>query len=270
MSGYTIGEIIVWLVLAAILGFILGWLLRQLKCQREHSTAERAAVTPAPAKAAALSSSTTVESAGFAKSAKPLAGGKAPSAEYTIKGNKDSMYFHTPDSRSYGQTIAEVWFKTEADARAAGFTAPGTGGGAAKKVAAKKASPAKKVAAKKVAVAAAPAAKKTTAKKATAKKVTVAAVPAAKKAPAAKKTATKTAAKKAPAKKAVAAGRFPGSAAPLPGGRAPSAQYKIKGNEDSMIYHTPDSPFYGQTIAETWFKTEAAAVAAGFRKPRNA
>ncbi len=76
--------------------------------------------------------------------------------------------------------------------------------------------------------------------------------------------------KKAPAKKAVAAGKFPGSAKPLSGGRAPSAEYKIKGNEDSMIYHTPDSPFYGQTIAETWFKTEAAAVAAGFRKPRNA
>lgn len=275
MSGYTIGEIIVWLLLAAILGFVLGWLLRQHKYQRARSAAGRTAA--APAKAVALSGG--VESAGPVNARK---GGRAPTAEYTIKGNRDSMYFHTPGSASYEQTIAEVWFKSEAEARAAGFTPPGTGDGT-KKAAAKKA-PAKTATAKapaKTAAKKAPA--KTAAAKAPAKAVATNA-PAkavAKKAPvkaAAKKAPAKAPAKKAPVKAAkkapatttVAAGKFPGSAKPLSGGRAPSAAYKIKGNEDSMIYHTPDSPFYGQTIAETWFRTEAAAVAAGFRKPRNA
>ena len=284
MSGYTIGEIVVWLLLAAILGFILGWLLRQLKCQRDHGTADRPVDRTTPAKAAALGGAGTVESAEFANSAKPLAGGGPPSADYTVKGNADSMYYHTPDSRSYAQTIAEVWFKTEDDARRAGFALPGTDKKAAArpakktatKVAAKKAPAAKKsatkVAATKSAAKKAPAAKKaatnSAVKKAPAKKsaTKVAATKsAAKKAPAAKKAARAT-----PATKRVAAGKFPGSAKPLSGGRAPSVDYTIKGNEDSMIYHTPESPSYGQTIAETWFKTEAAAVAAGFRKPRNA
>ena len=30
MSGYTIGEIVIWLVLAAVLGFGLGWIAREL------------------------------------------------------------------------------------------------------------------------------------------------------------------------------------------------------------------------------------------------
>ena len=258
MSGYTIGEIIVWLLLAAILGIILGWLIRTSKCKRDHGAHEGAAAssttTTVSSNAAALSGASKVEPAGFAKSAMPLAGGKAPSGEYTIKGNVDSMYYHTPDSRSYGQTIAEVWFKSEADARAAGFSLPGGGGGAAKKSTAKKA-PAKA------------AAKKATAKKAVNK---APAKTAARKSTAKEAAAKKAAAKKAPAKKAVTPGRFAGSAKPLSGGRAPSADFTIKGNEDSMIYHTPESPSYSQTIAETWFKTEGAAVAAGFRKPRNA
>jgi len=36
MSWYTVGEILVWLLLAAILGFILGWLIRSLLCNRAH------------------------------------------------------------------------------------------------------------------------------------------------------------------------------------------------------------------------------------------
>ena len=43
--------------------------------------------------------------------------------------------------------------------------------------------------------------------------------------------------------------------------------FPIKGNEDSMLYHSPDSPSYGQTTAEVWFATEEAAEAAGFQKP---
>ncbi|WP_410785749.1 50S ribosomal protein L17 [Kribbella sp. C-35] len=92
--------------------------------------------------------------------------------------------------------------------------------------------------------------------------------------------AKKTAAKKAPAKKAAApkaeepkeekvqdvvAGKFDNSAAPLEDGSAPEG-FTIKGNENSMKYHTTESPWYDQTVAEVWFKTEADAEAAGFAK----
>jgi large subunit ribosomal protein L17 len=43
---------------------------------------------------------------------------------FPIKGNADSMLYHVPDSRFYNQTKAEVWFATEADAEAAGFSLP--------------------------------------------------------------------------------------------------------------------------------------------------
>ncbi|MDQ3653503.1 MAG: trigger factor [Chloroflexota bacterium] len=45
--------------------------------------------------------------------------------------------------------------------------------------------------------------------------------------------------------------------------------YPIKGNADSMIYHTPDSSSYANTIAEWHFATEEDAVNAGFRAPAN-
>ena len=47
-------------------------------------------------------------------------------------------------------------------------------------------------------------------------------------------------------------------------GEKPPAGYDIKGNEDSGKYHTPDSPWYGRTIAEVWFNSTEAAEAAGF------
>ena len=59
----------------------------------------------------------------------------------------------------------------------------------------------------------------------------------------------------------------PGSAHPLEGGDAPSEEYTIKGNADSMLYHPPESPFYGRTIAEVWFTDAATAEAAGFSLP---
>ncbi|SDS99179.1 50S ribosomal protein L17, sunset domain variant [Microlunatus soli] len=48
------------------------------------------------------------------------------------------------------------------------------------------------------------------------------------------------------------------------GAEAPSEDFTIKGNEDSMKYHTPESPWYGRTVAEVWFNSEEAAQAAGF------
>ncbi|WP_051204102.1 sunset domain-containing protein [Nocardioides sp. CF8] len=55
-------------------------------------------------------------------SADPLADGASPHESFTIKGNADSMLFHTAESPYYGRTRAEVWFDSEDRARAAGFT----------------------------------------------------------------------------------------------------------------------------------------------------
>jgi large subunit ribosomal protein L17 len=95
--------------------------------------------------------------------------------------------------------------------------------------------------------------------------------------------ATKRAAKKSPAKKTAAvesteveatdastenseAPYGEGSAAPLADGSAPEG-FDIKGNKDSMKYHTTESPWYEQTVAEVWFATQEAAEAAGFVAP---
>ncbi|MCL2652952.1 MAG: 30S ribosomal protein S2 [Propionibacteriaceae bacterium] len=47
-------------------------------------------------------------------------------------------------------------------------------------------------------------------------------------------------------------------------GDNPPEGYDIKGNEDSMKFHTPESPWYSRTVAEVWFNSVAAAEAAGF------
>ncbi|HEY0639233.1 MAG TPA: 50S ribosomal protein L17 [Pseudonocardiaceae bacterium] len=57
-----------------------------------------------------------------------------------------------------------------------------------------------------------------------------------------------------------------GSHAPLDDDSQPEG-YPIKGNAGSMLYHTPESPSYGQTKAEVWFATPEAAEAAGFQLP---
>jgi hypothetical protein len=44
--------------------------------------------------------------------------------------------------------------------------------------------------------------------------------------------------------------------------------FTIKGNAGSMLFHTEDSPYYGRTKAQAWFRTEEAAAAAGY-KPWN-
>jgi uncharacterized membrane protein ArfC len=54
-----------------------------------------------------------------------------------------------------------------------------------------------------------------------------------------------------------------GSARAGADGSGPSG-WLVKGNEDSKLYHTPDSPSYEQTAAEVWFKDEESAVQAGF------
>lgn len=65
------------------------------------------------------------EDAEWAGSVKPDADGNGPDT-HPIKGNADSMLYHTPDSRYYKVTKAEVWFDTEENAEAAGFSKPGS------------------------------------------------------------------------------------------------------------------------------------------------
>ena len=45
---------------------------------------------------------------------------------YEIKGNAQSMKFHAPGGRWYDSTVAEFWFKTAEDAKAAGFLEAGS------------------------------------------------------------------------------------------------------------------------------------------------
>lgn len=47
--------------------------------------------------------------------------GSAPTAEFIIKGKMGSMRCHGPESPYFHRTKAELWFRTESDAEAAGF-----------------------------------------------------------------------------------------------------------------------------------------------------
>ncbi|TWD75324.1 hypothetical protein FB561_6762 [Kribbella amoyensis] len=76
----------------------------------------------------------------------------------------------------------------------------------------------------------------------------------------------------APTADEVPPGKYgPGSADAVPH-QGPPDGFTIKGNAGSMLFHTPDSPYYGRTKPEVWFRTEADAERAGFtkyvRKPR--
>ncbi|WP_291414651.1 hypothetical protein [Actinophytocola sp.] len=57
----------------------------------------------------------------------------------------------------------------------------------------------------------------------------------------------------------------PGSAMPLPGGASPSPDFTIKASVSALRYCTPESPQFGRTVAEVWFKTPADAERVGFR-----
>lgn len=71
---------------------------------------------------------------------------------------------------------------------------------------------------------------------------------------------------------AVPAGRYGEGSADAVAHQGPPDGFTIKGNAQSMLFHTPESPYYGRTKAEVWFRTEADAERAGFtkytRKPR--
>ena len=57
----------------------------------------------------------------------------------------------------------------------------------------------------------------------------------------------------------------PGSAMPLPSGASPSPEFTIKASVTARRYCTPESPQFGRTVAEVWFKSPADAERVGFR-----
>jgi hypothetical protein len=61
--------------------------------------------------------------------------------------------------------------------------------------------------------------------------------------------------------------RPPASAVRSTGTTECPAGYPVKGNADSGLYHTPESPNYGATIPEFCFTSTEAAEAAGFHAP---
>jgi uncharacterized membrane protein ArfC len=118
------------------------------------------------------------------------------------------MLYHSPASPWYGRTKAEVWFRDEETAAAAGFARWDSRGRSARS------------------------------------------------------GDGEAAALVAPT---YAVGAFgEGSVDPLSDGSMPVG-FDVKGNADSMLYHSPASPWYGRTKAEVWFRDEETAAAAGFK-----
>ncbi|SDH66652.1 hypothetical protein SAMN05192558_113160 [Actinokineospora alba] len=54
-------------------------------------------------------------------SAMPLPGGESPSSDYVIKASVTALRYCSPESPKFDRTIAEVWFRSVADAERVGF-----------------------------------------------------------------------------------------------------------------------------------------------------
>ncbi|HEY0638840.1 MAG TPA: hypothetical protein VGD67_14415 [Pseudonocardiaceae bacterium] len=200
----------------------------------------------------------------------PLPGGGAPKG-HGIKALVDPMLYHAPNSPAYAQTVAEVWFRTEDDAEEAGFRpwnwrARRTGSIPRLDADGHPVTPAAVTPAAATTAEApeAPAAEEPVAPEHT----EAAAGPGPVQVPELEdlpELPTASSGTPGGAVTPVEESRYgPGSAAPLPDGSAPSAEYRIKGNGGSMLYHTMDSPYYGRTRAVAWFRTEEDAQRAGF------
>ncbi|MDQ6753245.1 MAG: 50S ribosomal protein L17 [Actinomycetota bacterium] len=116
---------------------VIELVLEPLSAKNAVVAEATAATKAAPAKAAkteaveteAVATETAgapvAEAAKYAGSHAPLADASEAPEGFEIKGNEDSMKFHVPGSRWYDATVAEVWFATAEDAKAAGFVPAG-------------------------------------------------------------------------------------------------------------------------------------------------
>nr|MCW2727794.1 hypothetical protein [Aeromicrobium sp.] len=134
MSGYTIGEIVVWLLLTAVLAFALGWMTRELLLRRRTgATADTSVVVPAvepdpeEEPEPAPEPEPVVTPGPHPGSALPLPGGAAPSAAHVVKVSRGSKIYHAPSSPAYARTTAALWFTDARAAEDAGFRKPKNG-----------------------------------------------------------------------------------------------------------------------------------------------
>jgi hypothetical protein len=219
-------------------------------------------------------------------SVRPNADGSSPDPAFRIKGNVDTMRYHGSRSPYFDRTPAAVWFRTGADAEAAGFVSWNTRG-RRPAVQGLVSTPAATAVGPGVAPASDPTVGPTpsaatdpapnsaaSATDATPSAATDPVPNAAASAPNAAPNATPNAAVDPTPDTAPEAageptpGRFPGSVLPLADGAAPGPEYTIKGNANSMLFHTTASPYYARTKAEVWFVDAASAEAAGFTEWR--
>ncbi|QRY61517.1 50S ribosomal protein L17 [Gordonia sp. PDNC005] len=107
-------------------------LVRESTASNEANRVARAAASKAKAadeapaaKEAAEAPAAVADTAADAPagSHEPIEGDAAPEG-FPIKGNAQSKLYHRPGTRFYESTVAEIWFATEADAEAAGYSLP--------------------------------------------------------------------------------------------------------------------------------------------------
>ncbi len=104
---------------------------RPTKAAAAPAAAAVPAADDAPAAPQAFAATATTEQHD-APEAKPVPAGavaanedgSSPDPAYTIKGNGDSGLYHRPGTAFFNRTVAEFWFRSEADAEAAGFQLP--------------------------------------------------------------------------------------------------------------------------------------------------
>lgn len=152
MSWYTAGEVVVWMLLSAALGAVVGWLAASARFdarrRRSDPTSDPGSATARPAVAAGGSGSSgpiprptsgpdRVDDAplprpqgvagaasAFRGAAPSGPGGGPPGPAYVVKANVDSMTYHLPGTPTHRRVTADVWFKDADAARAAGFRPP--------------------------------------------------------------------------------------------------------------------------------------------------
>ncbi len=110
---------------AFVAGPATGKSVKAVATSSEAAPVETAAAAKAEQAAPATETTGVVAEGGFPNSAAALEDGSAP-AGYEIKGKTDSKKYHAPGGRWYENTVADVWFKTAADAEAAGFVEAGS------------------------------------------------------------------------------------------------------------------------------------------------
>lgn len=89
---------------------------------RRSGTATDSAPTPPPARTEAVESSVPPGPFGPG-SAMPRPGGGRPAEDFTVKASVTALRYCTEESPHYARMIAEVWFRTVADAERVGFRA---------------------------------------------------------------------------------------------------------------------------------------------------